>query len=108
LRSAIGELGPEALEAYVQMLARGLALRLERHVAPPAVPGSIDRGFSLIAESLPPSSRGQFLADIKRHDVSDARACELFLTVGKGAEQLEPSLRIAFYRGLAGALEVRP
>jgi len=108
LRSAIGELGPEPLDTYTQMLARGLALRLERKPGPGLVPGVIDRGFAVIAEQLPPDARSQFQADVHRSDVSDERACQLFLTLGNGAEKLEPGLRVDFYRALAGALEVRP
>lgn len=108
LRSAIAELDAEALDAYTQMLARALALRLEQKPQPSLVSGIIDRGFALIAEQLPPEARSQFQADAKRRDVSDARACELFLTLGSGAEKLEPTLRVAFYRALAAALEVQP
>jgi hypothetical protein len=108
LRSAIGDLGPEPLESYTQMLARGLALRLEGKPVPGLVPGVIDRGFALIAEPLPPDARRQFQADVHRPDVSDARACELFLTLGSGAEKLEPSLRVDFYRALASALQIQP
>jgi hypothetical protein len=108
LRSAIGALDPEALETYTQMLARGLALRLEGKPVPGLVPGVIDRGFAAIAEPLPPDTRRQFQDDVHRSDVSDQRACQLFLLLGSGAEKLEPSLRIDFYRALASALEVRP
>lgn len=108
LRSAIGALDAEPLEAYTQMLARGLALRLERKPVPALVSGVIDRGFAAIAEQLPPDERRQFQADVHRPDVSDERACQLFLLLGRGAEQLEPSLRVDFYRALASALEVRP
>lgn len=108
LRSAIGDLGQEPLESYTQMLARGLALRLERKPVPALVPGVIERGFALIAEQLPPDARSQFQADVRRSDVGDERACQLFLTLGSGAEKLEPSLRVDFYRALASALEVRP
>jgi hypothetical protein len=108
LRSAIGDLNPEPLESYTQMLARGLALRLEGMPVPRLVPGVIDRGFAAIAESLPPEARSQFQADVQRSDVSDERACQLFLTLGSGAEKLEPTLRVDFYRALASAREVRP
>jgi len=108
LRSAIGELGPEPLDTYAQMLARGLALRLEKKPVPGLVPGVIDHGFAMIAEQLPPDARSQFQADVQRADVSDERACQLFLTLGSGAEKLEPSLRVDFYRALASALQVRP
>jgi hypothetical protein len=108
LRSAIGELDSAPRESYTQMLARGLALRLERKPVPALVPGVIERGFAVIAEQLPPDARRQFQADVHRSDVSDARACELFLTLSNGAEKLEPSLRVDFYRALASALEVRP
>lgn len=111
LGPAIAELGPEALDAYVQMLARALALRLEAQglePKPPPVPATsaVERGFAVIAEQLPAQARAEFEQDVKRPDVSDARACQLFLTLASGAERLEPSLRADFYRGFASALEV--
>jgi hypothetical protein len=110
LGPAIAELGPDALEAYVQMLARALALRLEesrRERQPePRAPAAIERGFAAIAQQLPAEERPQFQQDVKRRDVTDARACELFLTVADGAERLDPALRSDFYRALAEALEV--
>lgn len=111
LGPAIVSLGPEALDAYAQMLGRALALRLEaqplENKAPPA-PASpaVQRGFAAIAEQLPAEARAEFEADVKRRDVSDARACQLFLTLASGAEKLEPGARTDFYRGLAGALEI--
>ena len=108
VRSAIGDLGPGPLESYTQMLARGLALRLEGRLVPRLVPGVIDRGFAVITEQLPPDAREQFRIDVHRADVSDERACQLFLALGRGAEKLEPSLRVDFYRALASALEVGP
>ena len=108
LRSAIGALDHEALETYTQMLARGLALRLEGKPVPGLVPGIIDRGFAAIAEQLPPDTRRQFQDDVHRPDVSDERACQLFLLLGSGAEKLDPILRIDFYRALASALQVQP
>jgi hypothetical protein len=111
LGPAIAELGPEALEAYVQMLARALALRLEevrmeRKPAPRPSPAAIERGFAAIAQQLPADARPRFEEDVQRRDVSDARACELFLTVASGAEKLEPAMRDDFYRALADALVV--
>lgn len=108
LRTSIAELEPEALDDYTQMLARGLALRLERKPPPALVPGVIDRVFGLVAEQQPPDARARFQADVKRADVSDARACELFLTLSRGAAQLDAALRVDFYRALAGALEANP
>lgn len=110
LGPAIAELGPDALEAYVQMLARALALRLEprREGEPEPRPATvaIERGFAAIAQQLPSEQRLRFEQDVQRRDVNDARACELFLTVADGAEKLEPALRGDFYRALAEALEV--
>ena len=42
----------------------------------------------------------------ERSDVSDERACELFLTLSSGADKLEPALRVEFYRALAAELQV--
>jgi hypothetical protein len=108
VRSAIGDLDTETLDRYTQMLARGLALRLEGKPVPRLVTGVIDSGFAAIAEQLPPEARLPFQADVHRSDVSDERACQLFLMLGSGAEKLEPSLRVDFYRALAIALEVGP
>ena len=105
---AIASLGDDVLEPYVDMLSRALALRLERKPPPSSSAGALERGFSAIAEQLPPAAREPFRADTKRQDVSDARACELFITLGSGAEKLEPAVRVDFYRALAEALEVKP
>jgi hypothetical protein len=111
LGPAVAELGPETLEAYVQMLARALALRLEQAraehgPAPRSSSTALERGFATIADQLPPEERARFEVDVKRSDVSDPRACELFLALADGAEKLEPGLRTDFYRALAEALEV--
>jgi hypothetical protein len=112
LGPAIADLGPEAVEAYAQMLARALALRLEvvrLQQEPPAQPSAsaIEQGFAAIAARLPANAQAQFEQDVKRRDVSDEQACRLFLTVSDGAEGLEPRLRYELYRALAGALEVQ-
>jgi hypothetical protein len=111
LGPAISALGPEALEAYVQMLARALALRLEFlrfEQKPPPQPSAaaIERGFAAIAARLPADERAWFEQDVKRPDVNDEQACRLFLTVSDGAERLERQQRYELYRALAGALEV--
>lgn len=111
LGPAIADLGPDALDAYVQMLARALALRLEvlrLQQQPPPLPQSsvIERGFATIAKQLPADARAELEQNVNRRDVSDTQACRLFLTVSTGAEKLEPNLRADFYRALACALEV--
>lgn len=103
---AVAQLGPEPLEQYTQLLARALALRLEQKAPPPAAPGALARGFEAIAEQLPADARAKFEVDAKRSDVSDARACELFLTLASGVEKLEPALRVEFYRALVAELPV--
>jgi hypothetical protein len=103
---AVAQLGPESLEQYTQLLARGLALRLEQEPPPPTVEGVLARGFTAIAQQLPGDARAKFEADAKLRDVSDPRACELFLTLSAGAEKLEPALRVEFYRALAAELQV--
>lgn len=104
LGPAIVALGDEALEAYTAMLARGLALRLERKPPPSVAPSSVERGLRTIAEALPEEVRAGFERDVKRADVSDDRACELFLMLADGAEKLEPGARVDFYRALAAEL----
>jgi hypothetical protein len=106
LGPAIVALGPEALDAYVEMLARAFAVRLERKPAPAVPPDAFDRGFAAIAEQLAAGERERFEADVKRRDLSDERACELFLTLASGAEKLAPAARADFYRALAAAREV--
>jgi hypothetical protein len=107
LGPAIAALGDETLDAYVEMLARGLALRLEKKPPPAVSVAALDRGFAAIAEQLPAETRARFEADVKRRDVTDERACELFRMLSLGAEKLSPPLRVDFYRALASALEVR-
>ncbi|HEX2871225.1 MAG TPA: hypothetical protein VHP33_08215 [Polyangiaceae bacterium] len=103
---AVAQLGPESLEQYTRLLGRALALRLEQKAPPPTVTGVLARGLTAIAEQLPDDARAKFEADAKRSDVSDERACELFLTLSSGAEKLEPGLRVEFYRALAAELQV--
>jgi len=111
LGPAIADLGPEVLDAHVEMLARALALRLEllrlqRKPEPPASVATIQRGIAAIAAQLPAAERAAFEQDVGRPDVSDVRACQLYLTVSTGAESLEPQQRREFYRALASALPV--
>ncbi len=111
LGPAIADLGPEPLEAYVQMMARALALRLEiQRLAskpPPQASASvIERGFAAIAAQLPADAQAEFTVNAKRRDVTDEQACRLFLTVSRGAEKLEPGLRWEFNGALSSALEI--
>jgi hypothetical protein len=107
LGPAIAALGDDVLQQYTDLLARALALRLERKPPPAVASGAIDRAFAAIAEQLPADVAERFQTDVKRRDVSDDRACELFLTLSTGAEKLDPAPRADFYRALAGALEVQ-
>jgi hypothetical protein len=104
LGPAIAQLGDAELESYVAMLARGFALRLEKKPPPSIAAGSIERGFVAAAAELPPEARAAFENDVKRADVSDARACELFMQLSSGAQKLEPAARSDFYRALAVSL----
>lgn len=108
LEWAMAELGSDALDAYSEMLARGLALRLEKKQAPEPPSDAIERAVEEITESLPAAERERFRADATRRDLSAERACQLFLTLSKGAERLEPKLRIDFYRALARSLRQSP
>jgi hypothetical protein len=101
---AVAKLGDDALHQYAEMLARGLAIRLERKPPPEPSVGAIVRGMDAIAEQLPVAQRAAFKADLARNDLSDARACELFMLVSTGTEKLAPPQRIDFLRGLAKAL----
>jgi hypothetical protein len=69
LGPAIAALGDEALDAYVEMLARALALRLERKPAPLPTAHAIERGFAAIAAGLPPEARAAFENDVERRDL---------------------------------------
>lgn len=104
LGPAIAELGDTELESYVAMLARGFALRLERKPPPSVAAGSVERGFQAAAEGLAPEARAAFETDVKRADITDARACELFLQLSSGAAKLEPAARTDFYRAMAAQL----
>jgi hypothetical protein len=106
--SAIAALGPELLGPYVDMLARALALRLERKPPPQVPPGAIGRGFAAASAALPPEARAAFAADSRRADVTDERACELFLTVSQAASALEPAARSDFLRALAAQSKAHP
>jgi hypothetical protein len=105
---ALAALGREALDPYAEMLARALALRLERKSVPPVPPDAIDRGLASAAAQLGSGERERFEADIKRRDLSDERACELFLALADGVQELAPAERANFYRALAAAPAVRP
>ena len=50
--------------------------------------GGRARGLRRSRLSYPPRSAARFETDVKRRDVDDARACELYLTLGNGAEKL--------------------
>jgi hypothetical protein len=102
---AIAALGPEVLQPYVEMLARGFALRLERKPPPQPSPGAIERGFAAASAALPEEARAAFAADSRRSDVTDERACELFLAVSQAATGLEPAQRVDFLRALAAQLK---
>jgi hypothetical protein len=104
--ATLAELGSDALQDYAQMLARALALRLERKPPPAFASDVVQRGFAAVAAQLPASERAPFEADVQRRDVSDERACQLFVTLSRGAEKLEPALRVDFYRALASQLPV--
>ena len=101
---SIAALGEARLRAWSEMLARGLALRLERKPAPEPPPGSIERAVSAVAQQLPEPEREAFRADLSRAAPSDTRACQLFLSLSRGAQQLEPNLRIDLYRALSRQL----
>lgn len=101
---AVAALGDEPLRQYTEMLARGLALRLERKPPPEPSPGALDRGLDAIARALPERERGSFRGDLGRRDLPDDRACQLFLAVSSATERLEPAARTDFLRALAKGL----
>lgn len=104
LAHAMAALGEARLRAWSEMLARGLALRLTRKPAPEPAPDAIERAVAAVTEGLPPSERDAFRADISRSPPSDERACQLFLLLSRGAQRLEPNLRIDLYRALSRQL----
>jgi len=108
LGPAIVGLGDETLDAYTEMLGRALALRLERKPPPEPAAGAVEHGLAAISAELAPGERAAFDTDVKRRDLSDARACELFLDVSTGAQKLEPGARTDFLRALAKELPVAP
>ena len=101
---AVAALGDEPLRQYTEMLARGLALRLERKPPPEPSPGALENGLRAIGGALPEAERPRFEADLRRRDLPDARACELFLGVSAGTHALDPNLRTDFLRALAKGL----
>lgn len=98
--SAVAALGEDALTSYTEMLARGFALRLERRPLPATAAGAVERGFSTASASMSEMERAAFEADVRRPDVTDARACELLLTLGRAVEQPDVAGRTDFYRDL--------
>ncbi len=106
---AVAGLGDEPLREYTEMLARGLSLKLERKPPPEPSPAALASGLQAIGDALPGGERARFEADLRRSDLTDARACELFLVVSAGTQRLEPHLRTDFLRALAkGLLAPRP
>jgi hypothetical protein len=105
LGKAVAQLGDEALTSYAELLARGFALRLERKPAPAVPPDALKRGFAAVGAALSPEERAAFEADAARPDVSDERACELFITLSRGIAELEPAARADFYRALSRGLK---
>lgn len=102
---AVAALGDETLAQYTEMLARGLALRLERKPPPEPTAGALERGIRAISAAQPEAERVRFTSDLERRDVSDARGCELFIELSSGTEALEPATRTDFLRALAKGLE---
>jgi surface antigen len=105
LGPAIVALGDDAAEQYCEMLARGFAIRLERKPPPSVSADAVAHGLDSIAAQLSPEKREAFTADVKRRDVSDARACELFLVLSAGIVELTPAQRSDFLRALAAELQ---
>lgn len=104
MAESIAALGDARLQAYSEMLARGLALRLERKPAPPLAENAIPRAAAAVAALLPEPQRAAFAADLPRRELDDARACQLFLQLSTGAERLEQAQRTELYRALAAEL----
>jgi hypothetical protein len=105
LGPAIAALGDDALDAYVAMLARALALRLERKPPPEPSVGALRQGFDAIAAQMPADAAASFRTDVARRELTDARACELFRSLSAGIQRLEPAQRVDFLRALAKALQ---
>lgn len=101
---AVAALGDDTLREYTEMLGRGLSLKLERKPPPEPSPGALARGLSAIGSALPALERARFEQDLPRRDLPDVRACELFVAVSTGAQQLEPAARTDFLRALAKGL----
>jgi hypothetical protein len=108
LRQAVVELGDARLTAWTEMLARGFAVRLERKRPPEVSPSALPRGREAIIQALPPAQQPGFRADLSNRQLSDARACQLFVTLSSQAQQLEPALRSELYRALAVSLRANP
>jgi hypothetical protein len=104
LARAVAALGDEKLRAYSDMLARGLALRLERKPPAEPRPDAIQRAMAAVAATMSEPQRERFESDLTRKDLDDARACELFLLLSDGARKLEPEQRTELYRALGRQL----
>jgi hypothetical protein len=104
LAQSVASLGDEKLRVYSEMLARGLALRLERKPPPALSQGAIQRGTAAVAAQLREPARAAFEADLRRSDLDDPGACRLFLELSGGAQKLEPAARTELYRAQAAEL----
>lgn len=106
--SAIAALGDDTLTDYTEMLARGFALRMDGKAPAATSANGVERGVDAVLESLPAAERSAFEADMRRPDVTDARACQLYLTLAAGAARLEPPRRSDYYRALSRELVSAP
>jgi hypothetical protein len=89
------------LQQWAEMSARSVALSLEGKPPPAVAEGALARGFSAIAASLPVEARQTFEADGKQPQLSEPRACQMFLQLFSGARALPQPLQTETLRALA-------
>ncbi len=104
LGNAVAALGRERLRAWSELLARGLARRLEKATAPQPALSAIERAVEEVTRGMSEAERRAFRDDAEQRTLGEARSCELFLALSEGARRLAPAVRHDLYRALAREL----
>ncbi|MBZ0121071.1 MAG: hypothetical protein K8H88_29015, partial [Sandaracinaceae bacterium] len=97
------------LDEWVQIQFRAAFLELDHSEDEVPLDDARDEGIAAIAASLAPPERSAFARAIAEPQVlDDAAACRTLVTLIRGADQLEPTLRIRFLRTMAWRPPAQP
>lgn len=99
--SALDTFSELELREWAEMSARGVALSLEGKPPPGVAPDALARGFAAVAATLAPDARQTFEADGRQAQLSEPRACRMFLLLFSGARSLPQPLQAEMLRALA-------